>query len=113
MASLTGTTVEGILGELKGRIYYNPAVLVQAGHKGLRSVVGVQMCIRDRREKHVERPLRPLGISEARHPVMPGRESQVLEFVALVHVEDVYKRQHEPFEDILRYENPKQPDTVA
>ena len=24
MASLTGTTVEGILGELKGRIYYNP-----------------------------------------------------------------------------------------
>lgn len=23
MASLTGTTVEGILGELKGRIYYN------------------------------------------------------------------------------------------
>ena len=39
------------------------------------------------REKHVERPLRPLGISEARHPVMPGRESQVLEFVALVHVE--------------------------
>ena len=41
------------------------------------------------REKHVERPLRPLGISEARHPVMPGRESQVLEFVALVHVEVV------------------------
>ncbi len=33
------------------------------------------------REKHVERPLRPLGISEARHPVMPGRESQVLEFM--------------------------------
>ena len=40
-------------------------------------------------EEHVECPLRPVGVTQSRHAVVARGEGQVLEFVALVHVDMV------------------------